>query len=188
MNEGKHILSYGRTRKSVRRISYVFASLKVGDVIIGATSKGICVLEFVCGTREKALISLGRRFPCAELVEEEQAVHLQAMEYLSDRSVPSPPLDLVGTEFQKRVWERLCGIPFATTATYSEIARSVDRPLAVRAVANAIGANSIAVIVPCHRVIRSDGSLGGYRWGTERKIALLAAENNRMQADLSVLK
>jgi AraC family transcriptional regulator of adaptative response/methylated-DNA-[protein]-cysteine methyltransferase len=85
-------------------------------------------------------------------------------------------LDPSGTPFQRSVWRALMAIPFGATATYSEIASRIGRPTAMRAVANACGDNPIAVLVPCHRVVRSDGGLGGYRWGLERKRALLSRE------------
>jgi AraC family transcriptional regulator of adaptative response/methylated-DNA-[protein]-cysteine methyltransferase len=87
------------------------------------------------------------------------------------------PLDVRGTAFQHRVWQALCDIPAGTTASYSEIAERLGMPNAVRAVAGACAANKIAVAIPCHRVVRNDGSLSGYRWGVERKRALLARED-----------
>lgn len=86
------------------------------------------------------------------------------------------PLDIQGTAFQKRVWKALQQIPPGTTATYTEIATKIGMPTAVRAVAQACGANSLAIAIPCHRIIRNDGSLSGYRWGVERKRALLERE------------
>jgi AraC family transcriptional regulator of adaptative response/methylated-DNA-[protein]-cysteine methyltransferase len=88
------------------------------------------------------------------------------------------PLDVEGTAFQQVVWKALRGIPAGSTVSYAELARRVGKPAAVRAVANACGANDLAIAIPCHRVIRSDGSLGGYRWGLERKRALLALEGS----------
>jgi AraC family transcriptional regulator of adaptative response/methylated-DNA-[protein]-cysteine methyltransferase len=90
------------------------------------------------------------------------------------------PLDVRGTAFQHRVWKALLDIPLGTTATYSEIAQRIGMPKAVRAVAGACAANKIAVAIPCHRVVRNDGSLSGYRWGVERKRALIAREAQRM--------
>jgi len=89
------------------------------------------------------------------------------------------PLDIRGTAFQRRVWQTLCQIPAGTTVTYSEIAKRIGRPKASRAVAAACAANKIGVAIPCHRVVRKDGSLTGYRWGIERKRALLAMEAKR---------
>jgi len=89
------------------------------------------------------------------------------------------PLDIRGTAFQHSVWRALCQIPAGTTVTYSEIAKCIGRPKASRAVAAACAANKIAVAIPCHRVVRKDGSLAGYRWGIERKRAFLAMEAKR---------
>lgn len=89
------------------------------------------------------------------------------------------PLDIRGTAFQRRVWQTLCQIPSGTTVTYSEIAKRIGRPKASHAVAAACAANKIGVAIPCHRVVRKDGSLTGYRWGIERKRALLAMEAKR---------
>ena len=86
------------------------------------------------------------------------------------------PLDIQGTAFQQRVWQALQAIPPGTTVSYAEIAQQIDRPKAVRAVATACAANTLAVVIPCHRVVRSDGALSGYRWGIERKRALLERE------------
>jgi len=86
------------------------------------------------------------------------------------------PLDIRGTAFQQRVWEALCAIPAGKTATYAEIAEAVGRPTAVRAVAQACAANPLAIAIPCHRVVRTDGDLSGYRWGVERKRKLLDRE------------
>jgi AraC family transcriptional regulator of adaptative response/methylated-DNA-[protein]-cysteine methyltransferase len=86
------------------------------------------------------------------------------------------PLDVRGTAFQQRVWQALCEIPAGVTASYTEIAQRIGLPKAVRAVAQACGANALAVAIPCHRVVRNDGGISGYRWGVERKRALLARE------------
>jgi AraC family transcriptional regulator of adaptative response/methylated-DNA-[protein]-cysteine methyltransferase len=96
------------------------------------------------------------------------------------------PLDLQGTIFQRRVWQELCRIPCGKTTTYAQIARSVGRASAVRAVGQAIAANPVAVAIPCHRVIRTDGSLSGYRWGVERKAKLLAQERQKFASRKSV--
>jgi AraC family transcriptional regulator of adaptative response/methylated-DNA-[protein]-cysteine methyltransferase len=89
------------------------------------------------------------------------------------------PLDVEGTAFQIRVWEALRSIPVGETLTYAQVAAAIGAPRAVRAVGSACGANAVALAVPCHRVVRSDGSLGGYRWGVEKKSALLRAEQER---------
>ena len=122
-------------------------------------------------------------FPDAELVEDERALAstlacvVQAVE--SPSAEIDLPLDVGGTAFQQRVWRALRKIPAGTTASYADIARRIDAPKSVRAVAQACGANTLAVVIPCHRVVRSDGALSGYRWGVTRKRALLDREAAR---------
>jgi AraC family transcriptional regulator of adaptative response/methylated-DNA-[protein]-cysteine methyltransferase len=124
--------------------------------------------------------SLRQRFPAAELIAE--AGRLKDWADRIVRFITAPernldlPLDIQGTAFQARVWRALQKIPLGKTASYTEIAAALGQPRAVRAVAQACAANKLALLVPCHRVIRSDGDLGGYRWGLERKRALLARE------------
>ena len=94
---------------------------------------------------------------------------------------PDLPLDVQATAFQRRVWEALRAIPYGSTRSYSEIAQSLGRPQAARAVARACATNPVSIVVPCHRVVRTDGGLGGYRWGLERKRALLAQEKAALE-------
>ncbi len=123
---------------------------------------------------------LQKRFPKAQLLASDAST--DALADTVQRAVEAPskttrlPLDMAGTPFQRAVWLELQAIPAGSTSTYSEIARRIGRPTAARAVAQACAANSLAVLVPCHRVVRSDGSLSGYRWGTDRKRELLARE------------
>jgi len=109
----------------------------------------------------------------------------QEAQHLLDELLVEPPVGLDGfsidgTPFQRSVWQAVLSIPFATVTTYQKLADSIGRPEAVRAVANAVGANPIAYFIPCHRVVRSDGGLGGYRWGVERKRAILDWERDRV--------
>ena len=122
------------------------------------------------------------RFPCAEYAPKDRALQ----KLIADVTAcvrnpfmsPTLSLDLGGTVFQQKVWQALCKIPVGQTATYAHIARRIGRPRAVRAVAQACAANPVAVVVPCHRVVRSDGSLSGYRWGVQRKALLLQRERS----------
>lgn len=140
----------------------------LGPTLVARSHKGVCAVLF--GTSRTSLMrDLRVRFPQAIFVVEEAA-----LECFVDGS--DFALDLRGTDFQMRVWRRLRAIPRGATASYAEIARSLGMPKAARAVALACAANPVAIAVPCHRVVRSDGSLSGYRWGTERKEALLARE------------
>ncbi len=126
---------------------------------------------------------LQHRFPKAELIEGNKAGEKSADALLRQAEHPTlvfaEPLDIQGTVFQKKVWKALQEIPAGQTATYKEIAKKIKMPKASRAIAQACSANNIAIIIPCHRVIRTDGSLSGYRWGVERKAALLKREQTR---------
>jgi len=164
-------------------ISYASARTALGCVLIGATDRGICFLQF--GASEEALCRiLAGEYPNAQLspMPRSQRGAFDAwMRELTRRiegdSAPTDlPLDISGTAFQLKVWKALLAIPRGAVASYGEIARQVGEPRAVRAVANACAANRIAVLVPCHRVIRGDGALGGYRWGVARKRTLLDRE------------
>lgn len=132
---------------------------------------------------------LERRFLGATLIEDEiqlQELSEKIINFIEQKTTNSDTtkifdeqiqLNLCGTEFQKRVWNALCSIPRGSTTTYSKIATQIGMPKACRAVAGACAANPIAVIIPCHRVIRSDGAISGYRWGVERKVELLRRES-----------
>lgn len=152
-----------------------------GDLWLAWTDKGLCALRLAPGTTSRSLgDDLLRLIPDANLVKDPpgaQTLAEKVNEFLSG-NLPSSSfaLDLRGTAFQKRVWQELCRIPRGQTCSYREVARRIGRPRAVRAVANACARNPIALIVPCHRVVRSDGGLGGYYWGLARKRQLLRRE------------
>jgi len=136
------------------------------------------------GDSESALLSeLHQKFPRARIKQDEQNLQLQVETLRTCLSgYPSPlnmPLDEQGTSFQLRVWQELRQIPRGETISYSELANRIGRPKAVRAVASACASNPVAIITPCHRVVRQNGELGGYHWGIERKRRLLEAEKNR---------
>jgi AraC family transcriptional regulator of adaptative response/methylated-DNA-[protein]-cysteine methyltransferase len=160
-------------------IHFGFADSSLGAMVVARSTKGVCAILF--GDNRGALRrDLERRFPRAELLEDPAALASTLARVA--RFVESPaigielPLDVGGTEFQRRVWGALRKIPAGSTASYADIARKIDAPKAVRAVAQACGANALALAIPCHRVVRSDGALSGYRWGTARKRALLDRE------------
>lgn len=161
------------------RIQFAIASCWLGIVLIAATVKGICAV--LLGDDPQLLVEdLEARFPKAELFrgdgEFDQVVSTVIEFVTSPTQNQSLPLDIRGTAFQHRVWEALRQIPPGATATYTDIAHRIGQPSAVRAVAHACAANALAVIIPCHRVVRSDGTLSGYRWGIERKSKLLLRE------------
>lgn len=154
----------------------------LGPTLIAATGRGVCAILFGEG-RGELEAELRRRFPCATLEAGDPALAplADAVVALIDSAGVGPdvPLDLIGTAFQQRVWRALREIPRGTTIDYGELARRIGSPRAVRAVGTACGANPLAVAVPCHRVLRADGGLGGYRWGLPRKQALLARERKK---------
>jgi len=149
----------------------------LGEMLIAATSKGICRLTF-----DDSEESLMRIFPRATIVKDEGGLRelvkgaLGAIE--RPLAMPDLPIDVAGTAFQEAVWRELRKIPAGETRSYAEIAAAIGAPKAVRAVGSANGDNHVCVLIPCHRVIRSDGSLGGYGGGIERKKKLLASEGH----------
>ena len=160
-------------------IRFVTVETPIGWALVAATERGICMTA-LADDRESLVAALRQRFPAAEVVAEDAGLKDWAGRIVRFITAPDRnldlPLDIQGTAFQARVWRALQKIPFGKTASYTEIAATLGQPKAVRAVAQACAANKLALLVPCHRVIRSNGDLGGYRWGLERKRALLAAE------------
>lgn len=147
---------------------------------LAATEKGLCFIGSLNKPFEEIVQWSEKHFPGCPLLEEHERLkpyRLQLKEYLAGKRTQfSLPLDYHGTEFQRLVWQALCDIPFGETRSYSDIARSIDKPSAVRAVGGAIGKNPLMIIVPCHRVIGKNGVLTGFRGGLEMKKKLLALE------------
>jgi AraC family transcriptional regulator, regulatory protein of adaptative response / methylated-DNA-[protein]-cysteine methyltransferase len=175
----------GMTPGAVRRggagavIRFAVGQASLGAVLVAATNKGVCAI--MLGDDPHALVrELQDRFPRAELEGGDPAFERTVAEVVGLVEAPTQrldlPLDIRGTAFQQRVWAALRAIPAGKTATYKEIARAIGQPTAVRAVAQACTANPLAVAIPCHRVVRTDGDLSGYRWGVERKRELIARE------------
>jgi AraC family transcriptional regulator of adaptative response/methylated-DNA-[protein]-cysteine methyltransferase len=159
-------------------IRWATAETDLGTMLVAATAKGICRLSF---DEDEAV--LRRRFPKAEIAHGgEEMAKLVARTVAAVNAPEKPhdlPLDVHGTAFQEAVWRELQRIPAGETRSYAQIAAAVGRPAAVRAAGTANGDNNVAVLIPCHRVIRTDGSLGGYAYGLERKAKLLAREGGR---------
>lgn len=164
-------------------IAHAVRDTSLGWLLMAATPRGICWVEF--GDGQGALLaSLERRFPAADRVpspalKDPELDHwMTALEAHLATGGPAPalPLDLRGTAFQIRVWRFLLSVKPGTTTSYGEVARALGQPTAARAVARACAANQVAVLIPCHRVLRGDGVLGGYRWGEDRKRRLLDQE------------
>ena len=164
------------------RIGYTIADSPVGRVLVAGTARGLSMVSL--GDRDQTLLdALAKEYPRAEVHPDRNGLNEWARAIVEQlrgrREELDLPLDVLGTAFQSRVWEALRKIPYGTTRTYSQIARSLGRPSANRAVARACATNPVSVVVPCHRVVRQDGGLGGYRWGLERKKAMLAEESRR---------
>jgi AraC family transcriptional regulator of adaptative response/methylated-DNA-[protein]-cysteine methyltransferase len=160
-------------------IRFAVGECSLGAILVAATARGLCAVSL--GDEPQALVEeLQDRFPKARLVggdrEFEHWVARVVGFVESPRIGLDLPLDIRGTAFQQRVWQALREVPPGHTVSYAQVARRIGAPAAVRAVAQACGANAIAVAIPCHRVVRNDGNLSGYRWGVERKRALLDKE------------
>jgi AraC family transcriptional regulator of adaptative response/methylated-DNA-[protein]-cysteine methyltransferase len=168
-----------RTGGNGAAIRFAVGECSLGSVLVAATDKGICAIQL--GDDPDALVhALQERFPKAQLIGNDEAFEQLVSRVVGLIEAPGSasdlPLDVRGTAFQRLVWQALRGIPPGERASYAEIAARIGRPKAVRAVAQACASNDIAVAIPCHRVVRTDGALAGYRWGIERKRALLERE------------
>jgi AraC family transcriptional regulator, regulatory protein of adaptative response / methylated-DNA-[protein]-cysteine methyltransferase len=161
------------------QINYTVAPSPLGWLLVAATDKGICSVT-LGDEAEKLADDLAAEFPEASLTQDDSGLQGQVTALLAhlEGALPHPELslDVRGTAFQKRVWEELRRIPYGQTVSYSELARRLEQPSAARAVARACATNPVALLTPCHRVIRENGDLSGYRWGLERKRALLTRE------------
>jgi len=182
----------GMTPGSARRggqgelIRSAFADCPFGRLLVGATDKGVCFIGFA--EPDAALMGdLRRRFPRAGVTTDDPALADTVRTVVAFLDEPQQaldlPLDLRGTAFQQRVWRALCGIPAGETRTYAQLAAMAGNPKAIRAVARSCATNPVSLAVPCHRVIGSDGELTGYRWGVQRKKALLERERLAARAD-----
>lgn len=174
-------MSVGKTnmKRMTAEMSFGFSNCALGTMLVAATGQGVAAI-LLGDERDELRCQLQSRFPGVKLVEDAAAL-APAMTKIAD-FIAAPasgldlPLDPQGSAFQLLVWQRLREIPAGTSVSYAEIAHRLGRPRAVRAVARACAANALAIAIPCHRVVRSDGSLAGYRWGVARKAALLALE------------
>jgi len=163
-------------------IKYTIADTPLGKLLVAATDKGICSVSF--GDNEDELRSeLENEFFAAEISNDDPRLKKAIDSILrgmnGERSILALPLDVRGTAFQIRVWSELRKIPYGETRSYSEVAQNIGNTNAVRAVARACATNPVALVTPCHRVVASDGKLAGYRWGIERKKALLDKEKGK---------
>jgi len=161
-------------------IRYSFAESPIGRMLIAATDKGICSIQFA-DSEEELEQGLKQEFPFALRRRDDEGMAKLGAQVVRRivGAEPSPalPLDIQATAFQRRVWSHLQSIAFGKTQSYAQVAKAIRRPSAVRAVARACATNPVAIAIPCHRVLRSNGDLGGYRWGLQRKKALLDIES-----------
>ncbi|MBD2563008.1 MULTISPECIES: bifunctional DNA-binding transcriptional regulator/O6-methylguanine-DNA methyltransferase Ada [Nostoc] len=177
--------TYQQAGKTIS-IVYAIALCPLGYLLVATTEKGICAVK-LGDEADKLEHTLNQEFHQAHIMRDDHT-HKEWIQAILDfiaggEAHVDLPLDVRGTAFQKQVWQALQKIPYGETRTYTDIARDIAKPQAVRAVGNACGANPIALIVPCHRVLRSDGSLGGYHWGIERKQKLLIQESKFLKDD-----
>lgn len=161
-------------------IYYAFHNTPLGEFLIANTDKGICFMMFVDDAAE-SLQTLQAQFPHAQFLEQTHPLQQQALSFFTE-TPQGITLHLKGTPFQLKVWQALLTIPRGHLSTYSQIAEQVANPNAQRAVGSAIGKNPIAILIPCHRVIRETGIIGQYRWGRARKMVLLAQEQASQQS------
>jgi AraC family transcriptional regulator of adaptative response/methylated-DNA-[protein]-cysteine methyltransferase len=160
-------------------IRYTIVDSPFGKLLVGMTDRGVCAVAL--GDSDDVLVrALTGDFPCAEIAHGDD-VHREWVEeivaHIGGGNVGlSAPLDLQGTRFQQQVWALLRKIPPGQTRSYSEIAAALGNPRATRAVARACASNRLAIVIPCHRVVRTDGAMGGYKWGAARKQTLLERE------------
>jgi AraC family transcriptional regulator of adaptative response/methylated-DNA-[protein]-cysteine methyltransferase len=172
------------------QINYTIVSSPLGRLLVGATQRGISALYL--GKDDGELqIALRKEYPRAEISRDRNGLEGwvgKILEHLRGREPNLDlPTDVQATAFQRRVWEELRKIPYGATRTYSQVARAIGKPQAIRAVARACATNPVSVVVPCHRVVREDGKLAGYRWGVQRKQTLLEHESAQRASERSVV-
>jgi len=166
-------------------IRYTCTNSPLGRMLVAATEKGICAIQFA-DTDDELVEGLKREFPFAARKHDQESMQAWTRTLLSQitghKLNRALPLDIQATAFQRRVWNHLQSLPFGTTQSYREVAKAIGRPTAARAVARACATNPVAVAIPCHRVVREDGEMGGYRWGVGRKRALLQLERQESES------
>lgn len=165
-------------------VSYTEIESDIGPVLVAATTRGLVAVRM--GPADVLVDELARELPNAEFARDDELLAPFAKNILDriagDVAASPPPLDIAASSFQARVWSALTAIPAGTTESYAEVARAIGSPSAVRAVAGACAANPVALVIPCHRVVRTDGSLAGHRWGIGRKETLLEREATNRSA------
>jgi AraC family transcriptional regulator of adaptative response/methylated-DNA-[protein]-cysteine methyltransferase len=167
-------------------IRYTFTDSPLGRMLIAATDKGICAIQFA-DSDDELEHGLRHEFPFAMRRRDDAAMGAWKKNLLrqlrGQRLRSTLPLDIQATAFQRKVWTYLQSIPFGDTRSYGQVAKAIGQPTASRAVARACATNPVAVAIPCHRVVREDGDMGGYRWGVQRKETLLEMEKKGASAE-----
>jgi AraC family transcriptional regulator of adaptative response/methylated-DNA-[protein]-cysteine methyltransferase len=160
------------------RIYYTVLASDLGQVLVAATNTGLVAVRI--GDEAELVTEVRAEFPLADFRRDDQLLSQESHAVLSltlgITNAPPVPLDIAATVFQARVWSALQVIPSGETRSYADVAKMIGEPTAARAVARACASNPVALVIPCHRVVRSDGALSGYRWGVDRKAALLGRE------------
>jgi AraC family transcriptional regulator of adaptative response/methylated-DNA-[protein]-cysteine methyltransferase len=179
---GKMSLSNYRRGGAGMRIAYSMIESAVGQVLVATTVEGVCAVKI--GSSDRLLVDdLRREYPAADIAASQKPKHEWVKAIAKHLRGDSPtldlPIDVQATAFQWKVWRALQRIPYGETRAYADVAKSIGKPKAIRAVANACAGNPVAIVVPCHRVVPGAGGTGGYRWGAERKAKLLAREQRR---------
>lgn len=161
------------------QICFSLGNSSLGVVLVACSPRGVCAIALGDDTESVSQAFL-QKFPSGQLVSDQPQLSGYLQQIIGFIESPQQgldlPLDMRGTPFQQQVWQALLAIPIGTTCSYNSLAQRIDAPNAIRAVASACAANSIALAIPCHRVITSNGSMSGYRWGVERKAELLRRE------------
>ena len=170
--------TYGRGGQGVE-ISYTIAASPLGQLLVAVTERGVCAVR-MADTDAELEKDLRTEFPAATIRRDDSALREPVKKVLNHLTNKQPqldlPLDIRSTAFQRQVWEKLRAIPYGQTVSYGDVAKALGKPGAVRAVGRACATNPVALVIPCHRVVREDQSLGGYRWGLDRKQKLLDRE------------
>lgn len=172
--------TYGRGGRGIN-ISYTIVKSPLGQLLVAVTERGVCAVR-MGDTNAELEKDLRAEYPAAAIRRDDKALREPVEKILSHLRKQQPqldlPLDIRSTAFQRQVWEKLRAIPYGETVSYGEVAKALGKPGAVRAVGRACATNPVALVIPCHRVVREDQSLGGYRWGLQRKQKLLDHERN----------
>lgn len=173
--------TYSRGGRGVN-INYTIVGSSMGRLLVAMTERGVCAVRMT-DTDAELEKDLREEFPQAQIKRDDSALREQVQKILNHLDNNEPrldlPLDIRATAFQRQVWEKLRAIPYGQTVSYGDVAKALGKPGAVRAVGRACATNPVALVIPCHRVVREDQTLGGYRWGLERKKKLLAHERKR---------